>query len=280
MAQMIQYPATKTKMVLFQGAEGCGKGCLFRILEKLVGSSKYFETSTPERDVWGNFNSKMGSTFFVHLSELSKKQTQEAENKIKALVTDPHITINCKGKDAITTTSYHRFVVATNDTEPMNTHKNDRRKLLISSSNELMGNSVYFKEIDDCTQDVNYIKSFYEYLKAIPDMDKFGSIPIPMTEYQQLLCELSISPIESFVKDLVSETEEEELSFTSKELFEKFKEYLHESKTQYELNIIKFGVRLTNLKLIGVSTRHAKKGNLKIFDVPVLKKHFGIGCLL
>jgi len=111
-------------------------------------------------------------------------------------------------------------------------------------------------------------------------MDKFGSIPIPMTEYQQLLCELSISPIESFVKDLVSETEEEELSFTSKELFEKFKEYLHESKTQYELNIIKFGVRLTNLKLIGVSTRHAKKGNLKIFDVPVLKKHFGIGCLL
>ena len=43
--------------------------------------------------------------------------------------------------------------------------------------------------------------------KKIPDMDKFGSIPIPMTQYQQNLCELSITPIESFIKDIVSNTE-------------------------------------------------------------------------
>ena len=82
-AQMIQYPATKTTMILFQGGEGCGKGRLFSIIEKLVGSNKYFETSCPERDVWGHFNPKMANSFFVHLSELSKKQTQDSENKIK-----------------------------------------------------------------------------------------------------------------------------------------------------------------------------------------------------
>ena len=279
-AQMLQYPATKTTMILFQGGEGCGKGRLFSIIEKLVGSNKYFETSCPERDIWGHFNPKMANSFFVHLSELSKKQTQDSENKIKALVTDPSIQINIKGKDPITTTSFHRFVVASNDDEPMNTHKGDRRKLLISSSNELKGNVEYFNELSKCINDVNYIKSFYEYLKAIPDMDKFNMIPIPMTEYQKLLCELAITPIESFIKDMVSECEEEEIVITSKDLFDKFKTYLHESKTNYDVNIVKFGVRLSNLKLNGISTIQGKKCNSKKFDIAILKKHFGIGCLL
>ena len=279
-AQMIQYPAVKTTMILFQGAEGCGKGRLFSIIEKLIGSSKYFETSCPERDVWGHFNPRMSNSFFVHLSELSKKQTMDSENKIKALVTDPAIEINQKGKDTISTTSYHRFVVASNDDEPMNTHKGDRRKLLISSSNELKGQSDYFKTLSECIEDVNYIKSFYEYLKAIPDMHSFGRIPIPMTEYQKLLCELSITPIEAFIKDMVSDCTRPELVYTSKELFDKFQDYLVQSKTKYDINIIKFGVRLNNLKLNGVETVKGKLNNSKRFDIPILKKHFGIACLL
>ena len=280
MAQMVQYPAIKTTLVLFQGAEGCGKGRLFTIIEKLIGSSKYLESCNPERDVWGNFNAPMANSFFVHLSELSKKSTQDSEQRIKALVTDPAIQINLKGKDAINTTSYHRFVVATNDDEPMNTHAGDRRKLMISSSNELKGNSDYFTELSKCIDDPNYIKSFFEYLKNIPDMDKFGSVPIPMTEYQKLLCELSITPIESFIKDMVTETDEEELVYSTKELFELFKNFLSNSKINYEVNVIKFGVRLTNLKLNGITTKHTKVGNLKHFDIPVLQKHYGIGCLL
>ena len=222
----------------------------------------------------------MANSFFVHLSELSKKQTQDSENKIKALVTDSALEINQKGRDTISTTSFHRFVVASNDDEPMNTHKGDRRKLLISSSNELKGNIPYFNELSKCINDVNYIKSFYEYLKAIPDMDKFNMIPIPMTEYQKLLCELAITPIESFIKDMVTECEEDEIVMTTKDLFEKFKTYLQESKTNYEVNIVKFGVRLTNLKLNGIETVKGKTSNSKKLNVNILKKHFGVGCLL
>ena len=111
-------------------------------------------------------------------------------------------------------------------------------------------------------------------------MDKFNMIPIPMTEYQKLLCELTITPIESFIKDMVSECEEEEIVITTKDLFDKFNTYLHESKTNYDVNIVKFGVRLSNLKLNGISTIHTNKGNFKRFDIPILKTHFGVGCLL
>ena len=79
-----------------------------------------------------NFNAPMANAFFVHLSELNKKSTYESEGRIKGLITDPALLVNLKGKDAISTTSYHRFVGATNIDEPMDTHIGDRRKMMIS----------------------------------------------------------------------------------------------------------------------------------------------------
>lgn len=280
LAQMIQYPAVKTTMLFFQGAEGTGKGMMFKIIELMLGKSKFLETTHPERDVWGQFNPLMANSFFVYLNELSKKQTIDAEHQVKALITDHNIQVNIKGKDSFNTKSYHRFGGSSNDDEPMNTHKGDRRKALIQASNELKGNTEYFNELAKLVNDTNYIKSFYEYLKAIPDMDKFNLIALPMTEYQKILCELSITPIEAFIKDMVSECEESELIMTSKEVFEKFQQYLHESKTTYDVNIVKFGVRLTNLKLIGIETIRGKNNSNRRFDISILKKHFGMGCLL
>jgi phage/plasmid-associated DNA primase len=253
---------------------------MFKIIKLMFGESKYLETTSPERDIWGQFNPLMANSFFVYLNELSKKQTYEAEHKIKALITDHDIQINIKGKDSFKTCSYHRFGGSSNDSEPINTHATDRRKVLVCASNELMNNIEYFNEINKYIDDVNYIKSFYEYLKSIPNMDKFNKIEKPITEYQKILCELSISPIEAFIKDMITDCNEAELIKTTKELFDMFKEYLHESKTNYEINIIKFGVRLTNLKLNGIETLRGKNSSSKKLDIPILKKHFGIGCLL
>jgi len=224
----------------------------------------------------------MASSFFVYLNELSKKQSMETEHRVKGLITDPSLQISTKGKDSISTTSYHRFCGSTNDEESMNTHKGDRRKLMVSASNELKGNFEYFNHLIKCIEDVNYIKSFYEYLKSIPDLNKFNNIPIPMTEYQSILCELSITPIEAFVRDMIQDTPADihELVLDSNELFDMFKGYLQKSNTKYEINLIKFGVRLTNLKLDGISKERGRAGIKKKFDVKLLKKHFMIGCLI
>ena len=96
-AQMIQYPAVKSVCPVLISKEGAGKGTLMRLLEKMLGKSKVFETATPSRDIWGDFNGRMASTFLVNLNELSKKETCESEGRIKALITDPRLTINNKG---------------------------------------------------------------------------------------------------------------------------------------------------------------------------------------
>jgi hypothetical protein len=97
---------------------------------------------------------------------------------------------------------------------------------------------------------------------------------------QTILCELSITPFEAFVRDMIQDTPADvhELTYDSNELFDMFKCYLQRSNTKYEINLIKFGVRLTNLKLNGISKAKGRVCNKKKFDVKLLKKHFMIGC--
>jgi hypothetical protein len=48
----------------------------------------------------------------------------------------------------------------------------------------------------------------------------------------------------------------------------------------YKLSSIQFGVRLKHLNINGINIgKHTKKGNTKSFNIALLKKHFGMGCL-
>jgi hypothetical protein len=135
-AQMIQYPHIKTIMPTFISGEGAGKGTLFKLFEKMLGNEKVFETTNPSRDVWGDFNGMMCNCSLVNLNELSKKDTMEAEGKIKGLITDNTFAINQKGIPQYKIKSYHRFITTTNKEEPINSTNGDRRNLIIRSSDE------------------------------------------------------------------------------------------------------------------------------------------------
>ncbi len=65
-----------------------------------------------------------------------KKETVECEGKIKGLITDPKLTINNKGVNQYDIMSFHRFLITTNNSEPINTSHDDRRNLIIRSSDE------------------------------------------------------------------------------------------------------------------------------------------------
>ena len=281
-AQMIQYPAVKTICPTLISKEGAGKGTLLQLLTKMLGSTKVFETTQPSRDVWGEFNGLMADAFLVNLNELSKKETVESEGRIKGLITDPTMKINNKGVSQFPINSFHRFIITTNNEEPIATSKDDRRKLIIRSSDELCGNKEYFKKMYELLDDTNAIKSVYEYFKSIPDMDKFGSIPMPTTEHQENLKEMNANPIESWLKDFVErKLGNPTIKETSKKLYEDFHEWINNSNiTNYQCDALKFSVRLKNLKLPYITKDHTKYGNTNVFDIEGLSKHYGVGCLI
>ena len=278
-AQMIQYPAVKSICPTLISKEGAGKGTLIQLITKMLGGQKVLETSTPSRDVWGDFNGVMSNAFFVNLNELSKKETVESEGKIKALITDNAMTINQKGVNQYKIRSFHRFIITTNKEEPINTTKGDRRNIIISSSNEKKGDTEYFSKLYELLDNTNVIKTCYEYFKSIPDMDKFGKIPMPETEYQNNLKELSVSPIELFVKSIVEKNnDKEEVCISTKDLFSDFygNWLCNNGYGEYKITNVQFGVRLANLNITGVSNKILKTGKVIIFNIPTLKITFNI----
>jgi hypothetical protein len=161
----------------------------------------------------------------------------------------------------------------------MSTSKDDRRKLIIRSSDELIGNKAYFNKLYELLGDVNAVKSCYEYFKSIPGMDKFGSLPIPETEYQNDLKEMSISPIESWLKDWVLDNyyATEPIKLFGKEQYELFNNWREKCGMEYSCTLQAFGLRLKNLKINGISTSlHSNKGAYCLFDVKLVMSHFGL----
>jgi hypothetical protein len=275
-AQMIQFPEIKSICPTFISKQGAGKGSFMGLIGAMLGESKYFETTTPSRDVWGDFNSRMADSFFINLDELSRKESMECEGKIKGLITNPRMTINEKGIKQYAIKSFHRFAGTTNNEDPLKTTKDDRRNLIINASNELIGNAVYFNKWNELMKDVNFIKTCYEYFKSIPDMENFNKIPLPQTEYQTDMKDASISPIEMWIKSFVLDNYyETEVELLGSKLFELFKSWCKQCGMDYNLTLPAFGLRLKRLNVNGIEKgKHTNKGETKIFNIAVLKDHF------
>jgi hypothetical protein len=281
-AQMIQYPAVKSICPVIISKQGAGKGTLMKALTKMLGEKKVMETSEPSRDVWGDFNGRMANTFLINLNELKKKETIESEGRIKKLITDSKITINNKGINQYDINSFHRFLSTTNTEDPIGTSEDDRRNLIMRSSDEKCGDKEYFVKLHNLLDDVNVIKTIYEYFKSIPDMDKFGLIPIPKTEYQTNLKQLSRSPLDQWLEFFTLEnSDKEEVSMPSGDLYQHFSKWCAKYNNDFKCNNIQFGVRMKNLKCGGITKGvHTKRGETKILDIEHLKKYFGISCII
>jgi hypothetical protein len=281
-AQMIQFPAVKSICPTLISKQGAGKGTLLLLIRNMLGTEKVFETATPSRDIWGDFNGKMAHTFFVNLNELSKKETIESEGRIKALITDPKLTINNKGVSQYEINSYHRFLITTNNTEPINTSDDDRRNLIIRSSDEMIGNKTYFDTLREYINDVNVVKTCYEYFKSIPNMVNFHKIPFPCTEYQSNLKELNKSPIELWIEQLVYDNwDKESVELLCKDTHSLFKNFCQDRGHTFEISALKLGVRISNLNINGIEKgKHTKFGNTKLYIISKLKSHFKLDCLL
>jgi hypothetical protein len=281
-AQMIQFPSVKSICPTLISKEGAGKGTLMRLIERMLGTEKVLQTTKPSQFVFGNFNGAMPNKIFVNLDEMSKKEGEGADGHLKGLITEPRITINEKGIIPYEIPSYHRFFITTNNEDPVKTSKDDRRKLIIRASDELIGNREYFDKMYAMLEDDNAVRSIYEYFKTLPGADKFGKIPLPETEYHRDIKEAQSSPIELWLRHFVFE--HSNLAYvekTSMEQYESFNVFKADSGIQFECSLVAFALKLKNLKIAGVGdVIHTKTGNKRRFDIPMMKEYFGMGCLL
>ena len=280
-AKMLQQPYKKLPCIVLISDEGAGKGTLMKLFSKMMGEKKVFETSSPSRDVWGHFNELMMDAFLVNLNELEFSETQSAEGKIKALITDTQMTINPKGTKAIKINSYHHFIVTTNKDNAVNSKKGDRRKLIARSSDELKGNSTYFNKMHKMLEDNIVIRTCYDYFKN-HDISEFDETVMPTTEFQDDLKELAVTAPEQWLKDFTIEKRDEHMvELLGSEIYTRFIMWCDTNNMKFDTNPLKLGIKLKNLKIDGIEKgKHTNRGDTKILNIEKLKKHFNIGCLV
>ena len=135
-AHIIQKPYEKTRVaIVVQGRKGVGKDTYFNAVGKIFGSH-FFNTSTPEDNVFHKFNSAIARILLVKFEEANFQNNKENEDKLKFIITSPTSVIEKKGHDAITLDSFINVVMTTNHEVPLPITDDERRFVLFKMSEE------------------------------------------------------------------------------------------------------------------------------------------------
>jgi hypothetical protein len=296
-AHMVQHPEHKSFMPTFISMPGAGKTSVYELLEKIFGSDKCLNTSTPATDVWGPFNGLMAGKFLVCIDDPEITDNNFHE-QIKTLITRDTLRIQRKGVDSYVERSYVRLLGATNKENGfMREEKQGRRTLTIRSSDEKIGDIEYFKQIYALMDRKDTLKTFYEHLKNLPDVPAEFKLP-EKTDYQKQLTQLTEKPIVRWLKELTREVlshrgdmrariangnpMNEEIpdgdhlhEYPTSDLHASYVEFATINKFEYSINVAKFGVMMyTSGFNKMIETKKTKTCNNKIINFTMMEKYF------
>ncbi|WP_258078725.1 bifunctional DNA primase/polymerase [Xanthomonas arboricola] len=112
-AAMFQRPSQPAEVAIaFRGAKGTGKGTLGRVLQHIAGAHG-LHISSPEH-ITGRFNSHLQNCICLFADEAFWAGDKSGEAKLKALVTEPTVAYEGKGRDAVMGKNLIHIVMASN----------------------------------------------------------------------------------------------------------------------------------------------------------------------
>lgn len=208
LAHLVQRPEQKCgKCPILISKQGSGKGTLTRIMKRILGDKKVFQSVKPERDVWGDFNPMMEDAMLVILDECDKKKAGDAENTLKNYITEGTMTINNKYVPPHDIISNHRFMVHTNASDGgVQMADGDRRFFALRMSDHRKGDLAYWGKwnrlLDDMADDSPW-KTIYDHLMA-RDVGDFMQKTTPKTEFQLNLEKSNKEPLDCWMEDMVT----------------------------------------------------------------------------
>lgn len=133
--------------IVWQGAQGAGKGSLVRIIHRLVG--QHFLHVTHTRHFAGNFNAHLQDALVVFADEALWAGDKAAEGPLKQLITEQYLIIERKGRDPIMSRNYVHLVMATNNEWAVPMGFDDRRFGVIEVPDRYVDNVEYFAQLHD-----------------------------------------------------------------------------------------------------------------------------------
>lgn len=147
-AFMVQHPDKPAEVALvFRGLKGTGKGTYFRALGELAG--RHGMHISNQHHFTNHFNSHLRDCIFLFADEAMWAGDKRAEGTLKALITEPTIVIEGKGKDVVVARNHLHIAMASNEDWVFPASMDDERRIAISDVNpKFRGNKAFFDALN------------------------------------------------------------------------------------------------------------------------------------
>lgn len=211
-AYMVQFPGRKIRWaILIQGAEGCGKSYMVKILSTVLGEPNVRMINNDIlRSTWTDWAT--GSQIVV-LSEIhvAGQNRHDIMNRLKEAITDDRIPINQKGKDSRTVVNVTNYIGFTNHPDALAVGEGSRRWFVIKSPLQTpeqvkaLGDTYFDELFQDLAQNPGGYRSLFEDWVISSDFTPDGRAP--ETIYLKEMIEDSADAVSSAIREMIRENE-------------------------------------------------------------------------
>lgn len=179
MACIIQKPKLLGPAIVLRGQQGTGKDTFVRHFGYLLG--KHFLVINSLDHIVGRFNSHLQNSFIIFANEAIWGGNKKEIGALKALISDPTIFIEGKGKDGFQIDNSRHLFVASNEDWAVPRDLDDRRFFVLDVSSEHKEDAAYFNRLEiHMTKNKGYEALLYDLLHE--DIKDFNPRIMPVND--------------------------------------------------------------------------------------------------
>ncbi len=179
MARAVQKPGRPAETALvMRGEQGAGKGVLARSLGHIFG--QHFVHVSNTHHLTGHFNAHLQDAVLVFGDEAVWGGDKQGEGTLKALITEPTLAIERKGRDAYIVKNVIHLILASNSDWVAPVGLGDRRFCIVDVPDTKIGDHAYFKKIREQLEHGGYEAMLHDLLAY--DLSKFDHRKPPKTD--------------------------------------------------------------------------------------------------
>ena len=255
MANMFQFPSSKSVMIIIQGKEGSGKSIICDLITHMMGDVA-METSDVKEDLFGRFNDNLSRKVFINMNETDRGSMNQNFDRMKALITSPTINIEGKGQKKYSEASLLHFITTTQHDNAFKITEESRRYCYFETNNSLCGDTDYFNNLFTFIEKKSVQRAFFDYLMNRPVKKKLTIKDIPITQAMREQFVLNRDTIEDYMVEFTSDR-------TASDNYNDYKTFMKGQGLEYIPSRKLFEMRFS--KLMG--THSITKNRLLIDDV-------------
>jgi hypothetical protein len=178
LARMVQHPDQQGEVALvLRGKKGAGKGTLGNWLIKLLGQHGVHVAHA--KHLVGSFNAHLRDAVFVFADEAFFAGDKQHEGALKALVTEPSITIEAKYQNPVTMANMTHILMASNSDWVVPATTDERRFCVMDVSDSHLGDRPYFNKLNAQMESGGLAAMLHDLLKY--DLSAFDVRTVPQT---------------------------------------------------------------------------------------------------